>query len=78
MMMTLMMMTLMKMTLMTITLITMPLMRMTDKDDADKDASDDDCAYLAALAAMDAVVEARGLVPADATQHAVVTVKFWG
>ena len=35
-------------------------------------------AYLAALAAVDAVVEARGLVAAHPAQHAVVPVKFWG
>jgi hypothetical protein len=34
--------------------------------------------YLAALAAVDAVVEAAGLVAAHAAQHAVVTVEFWG
>ena len=62
----------------------------TDEDDTDEDDFDKDDtermpvmmtvsrAYLAALAAMNAVVEARGLVPAHPAEHAVVTVEFWG
>ena len=34
------------------------------------------CSYLAALAGVDAVVEAGGLVPAHPAQHAVVPVKL--
>lgn len=43
----------------------------------DDEAAEDGVSYLASLAAMNPVVEARSLVATDATQHAVVTVEFW-
>ena len=46
-------------------------------DEADGDDGDDEVAYLAALAGVHAIMEARCLVPTNSTQHAVVPVEFW-
>ena len=48
------------------------------EDDGDDDDKEDWfwCAYLAALAGVDAIVEAGRLVSANSAQHTVVPVKF--